>query len=280
MEIFRLIKELEPWIASRKAEGRTTGFVPTMGALHDGHVSLVKRSVEENDLTVCSVFVNPIQFNNPEDLLNYPRTPEKDIEILAAAGCNMVFMPENDEMYPDTVRKKFSFGHLDSIMEGSFRPGHFNGVAIVVDRLFSLIKPDKAYFGLKDYQQLLVIREMVRQTGHKVNIIGCQIVREPDGLAMSSRNIRLTPENKANAHIIYEALKFAAENFNNYPVKTLENMVKEKLGSIPDSVVEYATISDAETLVPFEKRVPGKSAVMCVAIFLGGIRLIDNIILD
>jgi pantoate--beta-alanine ligase len=271
---------MQQWTERQAGMGRTIGFVPTMGALHEGHLSLVRRSVAENDVTVCSVFVNPIQFNSRDDLRNYPRMPETDLGMLSDAGCDLAFVPSEEEIYPAPIDKVYSFGHLDRVMEGAFRPGHFNGVAIVVDRLFRLVGPTCAYFGMKDYQQLMVIREMVRQEGHRTRIVGCPIVRESDGLAMSSRNMRLTREQREVASQIYSALRFAAESFRSFSVKALEEKVMKRLSEIPGARAEYATISEAETLLPVTAWHENREAVLCVALYLGDIRLIDNIILE
>lgn len=274
------VEEARHWVARQRAAGRSVGFVPTMGALHEGHLSLVERSCRENEVTVCSIFVNPIQFNKSEDLEKYPRMPETDIGLLEETRCDMLFMPSEQNMYPEPVTKQYSFGHLDEVMEGAFRPGHFNGVAIVVDRLFRIVQPTRAYFGTKDYQQLLVIREMTRQEEHPTEIIGCPIIREPDGLAMSSRNIRLTQEQRKHAPAIYEALRYAKENFRNYTVPDLENEVRKRFNIIPGAKPEYVTVADTNTLVPLKKWIPNQPAVMCVAVYMGDIRLIDNMILE
>lgn len=265
--------------AAFRAAGKTIGFVPTMGALHPGHLSLIAQSKLENDITVCSIFVNPIQFNNAEDLRLYPRMPGSDLEMLEQAGCDLVFMPAEEEMYPEPVTTKYQFGHLDTVMEGAFRPGHFNGVAVVVHRLFQHTTPHRAYFGLKDYQQLLVIRAMVKQEQHPIEIIGCPIIRESDGLAMSSRNLRLDATDRKNAAGIFRALQFALETYQTSNIPELENNVRERLLMIPGAEVEYATVADANTLLSPDLWPPVSDAVLCVVVYLGGIRLIDNMIL-
>jgi pantoate--beta-alanine ligase len=279
MKNIKQAKEMISIAEAYRAEGKTIGFVPTMGALHSGHISLIEQSRQQNDLTVCSIFVNPIQFNNADDLRLYPRMPEADLGMLEAAGCDVVFMPSAEEMYPEPVTKQYRFGSLDTVMEGAFRPGHFNGVAIVVHKLFELVRPHRAYFGLKDYQQLLVIREMVRQEGHPIDIVGCPIVREPDGLAMSSRNLRLNPADRKNAAGIYQALLFARNAYRTMSPEELESVITQRLEMIPGATVEYVSVADGNTLLKPDRWPPVSDAVVCVVVYLGDIRLIDNIIL-
>lgn len=273
------IKALAEWRAKNSSPSVRIGFVPTMGALHQGHTSLIDESVAENDFTVCSIFVNPIQFNNPSDLEKYPRMAEDDAVMLEESGCDLLFMPDISEIYPEKVSKEYDFGHLDKVMEGAFRPGHFNGVAIVVDRLFRLVDPHRAYFGLKDYQQLLVIREMVKQENHSVEIKGCPIIREPDGLAMSSRNMRLTSIQRKYAHLIYDSLKYAADHYQEHSVLSLKKRVVQRMNSIPDTKLEYVEFADATTLVPVVNWSDAGHCVVCVAIYFGDVRLIDNMML-
>src|SRR5690554_4982702 len=214
MNVLKTCEDLRKYVDAHSVAGNTIGFVPTMGALHNGHVSLLTRSVEENDVSIVSIFVNPIQFNNKEDLRMYPRTIDKDIALLEAAGCNAVFVPEVSEMYPegDIVAEKYDFGTLETVMEGKFRPGHFNGVAVVVKRLFDIAKPTRAYFGLKDFQQLAIIKSLVNQYNIPVKIVPCEIVREDDGLAMSSRNVRLKADEREQAavisHTLFDAVQY------------------------------------------------------------------------
>jgi len=250
-----------------------------MGALHEGHLTLIRQAASENDFVVVSIFVNPIQFNNPEDLEKYPRNLEADIEKLEKTGCNLVFAPSAVEMYPEPDQTEFDFGQLDKVMEGKFRPGHFNGVAIVVKRLFDIVTPDKAYFGEKDFQQLAIIKTMVSMLQIPVEIVSCPIVREPDGLAMSSRNARLSPEERAEAPVIHKALAGIKENYTWF----IPDGVKQLLiGEIQESHffrVEYVDVVDTETLQPFEDWNDAKHAVVCVAALIGKVRLIDNIVL-
>lgn len=279
MKVFETINEIRPYLATLKDSGKTVGFVPTMGALHEGHLQLVKTSVSQNDVTVVSIFVNPIQFNNPEDLAKYPRTIGTDIEKLAAAGCDVVFTPSETEMYPEPDHTEMEFGGLEKVMEGRFRPGHFRGVGIVVKKLFEIVGPNRAYFGEKDYQQLAIIRYMVYKLSIPVEIVPCPIVRETDGLAMSSRNMRLTPEHRASAPEIYKALLRAKENYSWFIPAGLEKLVITEIEQNPGLRVEYAAVADSITLQPFEDWMDAEHAVLCVAVFAGKVRLIDNILL-
>ena len=216
MEIVHTIKDLQAGLSAMRAQGKKVGLVPTMGALHTGHASLVKRCVAENDAAVVSVFVNPTQFNDRNDLIKYPRTPEADCRLLEECGAAFVFAPAVEEMYPEPDTRRFSYAPLDTVMEGAFRPGHFNGVCQIVSKLFDAVQPDRAYFGEKDFQQLAIIREMVRQMSYPLEIVGCPIVREEDGLALSSRNARLSAEERKNAlkisQTLFESRTFAASH--------------------------------------------------------------------
>lgn len=276
MEIFETIAGISNYVSLKKNEGKKVGFVPTMGALHEGHISLVEKSVEENDITVVSIFVNPIQFNNPQDLEKYPRDLDSDIKMLEAANVNAVFTPEVSEMYPEPVNKIYDLGFVTSVMEGEFRPGHFNGVAIVVNKLFDIVKPDSSYFGEKDFQQLMVIRELVKKENIPVKIVGCPISREEDGLARSSRNMRLTPEMRKAAPFIYRQLLSAREMAKNMTASELQSYIVSKFQEHPLLKIEYFTIADGDTL----RRVEGaieKGAYGFIAVYAGDIRLIDNI---
>ncbi len=274
-------KITETQIALQKqiSEGKTIGLVPTMGALHEGHLVLIKRAVLENDFVVVSIFVNPIQFNNPEDLVNYPRSLEADLQKLEVAGCNLVFAPSVEEMYPEPDLTEFDFGQLDKVMEGKFRPGHFKGVAIVVKKLFEIVTPHKAYFGEKDFQQLAIIKEMVNILQIPVEIVPCPIVREADGLAMSSRNARLTVEERMEAPLIYKALSDIKENYSWFIPDGVKQLVRGAIQDSPYFRVEYVDVVDTETLQPFDDWQDVEHAVVCVAVFIGSVRLIDNIIL-
>ncbi len=279
MRVFEKISETSDFLKTVKAKGLSVGFVPTMGALHRGHISLIEQSLKENDFTVCSIFVNPIQFNKKSDLENYPRETSSDFQKLKLSGCEMVFMPSNDEMYPEPVNTQYDFGQLDKVMEGKHRPGHFNGVAIVVRKLFEIIKPDKAYFGEKDFQQLAIIQYLVKKNNIPVDIVPCTIIRENDGLAMSSRNVRLTPAERKEAPVIFQLLQQAKEKAPSLPVKELIKWVQNEFIKHPSIELEYFEIVDMETLQPVKEWDECKKIIACVAVHLGKIRLIDNIIL-
>jgi len=273
------ITETRAAIEKQKAEGKTIGFVPTMGALHEGHLKLIRQAASENDYVAVSIFVNPIQFNNPEDLAKYPRTLEEDLQKLEGTGCSLVFYPSADEMYPEPDLTIFDFGQLDKVMEGKFRPGHFKGVAIVVKKLFEIVTPHKAYFGEKDFQQLAIIKKMVSQLNLPVQIVPCPIVRETDGLAMSSRNARLSEKERAEAPIIFKALSGVKENYSWFIPDGVKQLIRGEIQESPLFRVEYVDVVDTETLQPFEDWNDAEHAVVCVAAFIGSVRLIDNIVL-
>ncbi len=277
MKVVKTVAELRSELAQTAPEG--LGFVPTMGALHEGHLSLVERARRESQTVVVSVFVNPTQFNDPNDLRNYPRTPEADIRLLEAAGVDVVFMPSVEEMYPTPDTRVFDFGTIDKVMEGATRPGHFNGVAQVVSRLFDMVRPARAYFGEKDFQQIAVIKAMVRQLALSVEIVPCPIVRGEDGLALSSRNTLLTPEYRQAAPQIYAALKAGVEAVDNKTPQQVVNIVTEEIERGGLLRVIYVQIVDGLTLQPVESwSVPEGGAIQCcVAVQAGDVRLIDNI---
>ena len=279
MKSFSLIKEIQAALKKERSRSKSIGFVPTMGALHEGHLSLIRQSKEENDITVSSIFVNPIQFNNPQDLIKYPRTLKADLALLESAGCDYVFNPEVKEMYPvepDGSPVK-DFGQLEKVMEGKFRPGHFKGVAIIVKKLFDIIQPDTAYFGKKDYQQLMIIHSMVDQLKLPIEVIGCPIIREPDGLAMSSRNMQLSIGERKIAPLIFQVLTKTKQKAGNMPVKDLKSWAIKKLTAEPTFTVEYFEIVDKQTLLPLDSWKKKDNALACTAVYLGGVRLIDNI---
>lgn len=266
-------------IEKQKSEGKTIGFVPTMGALHEGHLKLIRQAASENDFVAVSIFVNPIQFNNPEDLEKYPRTLDQDLLKLEGTGCKLVFAPSAQEIYPEPDLTEFDFGDLDKVMEGKFRPGHFRGVAVVVKKLFEIVTPHKAYFGEKDFQQLAIIKKMVSMLKMPVEIVPCPIVREADGLAMSSRNARLTLDERIEAPAIYKALLSVKENYSWFIPAGVKQLVTGEIQENQYFRVEYAEVVDTQTLQPFEDWHDAEHAVVCVAAFIGNVRLIDNIVL-
>ena len=277
MDIVTTKKELQDKISAWKSEGRVIGFVPTMGALHEGHLSLVKTAGEQSDIVVVSIFVNPTQFNNPDDLKTYPRDFDKDVEMLEKYNVELIFAPTVKEMYPDEDKRQFDFGNLDKVMEGKFRPGHFNGVAQVVSKLFDYVKPDKAFFGEKDFQQLAIIRKMVRDLNMPVEVVGCPIVREPDGLAMSSRNQLLTPEMRKNAPVIAKTLSESLNFAHGKTVKETVDFVVKTINDTGKLEVEYFEIVDGDTLQAVDNWDDSDYIVGCIAVFAGKVRLIDNV---
>lgn len=277
MKIVKGINELKSYLADSKKDGKRIGLVPTMGALHKGHLSLVERCVKENDVCVVSVFVNPTQFNDKHDLETYPRTLEADCALLEQAGCDFVFAPLVEEMYPEPDTRTFDFGPVMQVMEGAKRPGHFNGVAQVVSKLFYIVEPDNAYFGEKDFQQIAVIRAMVKQLQIPVQINACQIVREADGLALSSRNTRLTPELRAKAPKIARAMRESLELAKTKSVKEVHDYVVNTLNADPDLEVEYYEIVDGNSLQAIQDWKDTDYAVGCITVYCGEVRLIDNI---
>lgn len=278
MKLVKTVSELQQQIQNSD-KGASVGFVPTMGALHEGHLSLVRQAVAENTLAVVSIFVNPTQFNDPKDLERYPRTLEADLKLLESTGCQLVFAPDAQEVYPEPDTRKFNFGKLEKVMEGEFRPGHFNGVAQVVSRLFDMVKPDNAYFGLKDFQQLAIVKNMVKQLNLPVEIVPCAIVREDSGLAMSSRNELLSAEERKNAAVISKTLFRARELKTQKSVQELAEWVNNEINNNPFLDVEYVEIVDDEELQAAKSWDEPTTKVACVAVFCGKIRLIDNIVL-
>lgn len=275
MELVKTVVELQRLIGGFRAKG-TVGLVPTMGALHKGHISLVEMCKKNNGCAVVSIFVNPTQFNDKNDLKNYPRSIEADCRLLEAAGCDIVFAPEVDEVYPEPDTRVFDFGALDKVMEGASRAGHFNGVGQIVSKLLMYVEPDNAYFGEKDFQQLAIIRKMTEMLGMSVNIVGAPIVREADGLAMSSRNMLLSAEHRAVAPHIYKTLsKFASTGV--LSVKELVNKVISEIEANELMKVEYFVVADSTTLNPINEWSESISPRGFVVVRIGGIRLIDNI---
>lgn len=282
MLIFNRQAALTAHLASISRPGSTIGFVPTMGALHDGHLSLLKRALAENSATVISIFVNPTQFNNSDDLKAYPRTLDSDVaKIKSLNTAVIVFAPDVDDIYKgNTVSAAFDFDGLENEMEGAFRPGHFDGVGTIVKRLFEIVKPNNAYFGEKDFQQLQIIRKMVSKLQMHVNIIGCPIFRESNGLAMSSRNARLTEDQKLSAAIIFSTLQSAKTLFGTENAATVTSMVESTFKAQDEFELEYFTIADEETLKPAIIKKPGVKYRAFIAVFVNNIRLIDTISLN
>ena len=277
MKTVHTINALQEELNALRQQGKRVGLVPTMGALHAGHASLVKRSVAENDVTVVSDFVNPTQFNDLNDLAKYPRTLDADCRLLEACGVSFVFAPSVEEIYPEPDTRQFSFAPLDTVMEGIYRPGHFNGVCQIVSKLFDIVKPDRAYFGEKDFQQLAIIREMVKQMHFPLQIVGCPIVREADGLALSSRNARLSEEQRAQALKISQTLFASRDYAATHSVDETKQFVEEAIHQAPGLELEYFELVDGNTLQSISSWDDTAYAVGCITVYCGEVRLIDNI---
>ena len=277
MLVVDTIEQLRSHLAAARAEGKSVGLVPTMGALHEGHASLVERSVAENEVTVVSVFVNPTQFNDKGDLERYPRTLDADCVLLERLGVNYVFAPSVEEVYPEPDTRVFDFSPLDKVMEGIYRPGHFNGVAQIVSKLFVYVEPNRAYFGEKDFQQLAIIREMVRQMGFNLEIIGCPIVREQDGLALSSRNALLSEDQRHTALAISKMLFTSVEYAKTHTLLETKQMVEQAIADTDGLELEYYEIVDGNTLQPIAAWDDTSYVVGCITVYCGKVRLIDNI---
>lgn len=279
MQLVKTIAALEAALASARAEGRQVGLVPTMGALHEGHASLVRRSVEENDLTIVSVFVNPTQFNDPKDLDTYPRTPEADARLLESFGADIMFAPTPEEVYPEPDTRKFSYPPVTEVMEGPRRPGHFNGVCQVVSKLFMFVRPQRAYFGEKDFQQIAVIRAMEADLKQGVQIVSCPIVRENDGLALSSRNALLTADERELAVNISRILFYSVAYASSHTVKETHATVVAALNALEGLEVEYFEIVDAHTLQAVKDWDDAEEVQGCITVYCGHrpVRLIDNV---
>jgi len=282
MLIFNKKSDLSAFLSPLINQNKSIGFVPTMGALHEGHLSLLEKSLAENDITVMSIFVNPTQFNNAEDLEKYPRTLEKDVEKMKVVSDNIiVYVPSVSDIYEDkTVSESFDYDGLENQMEGQHRPGHFDGVGTIVKRLFEIIKPNIAYFGEKDFQQLQIVKKLVSKHKIPVHIIGCPIFREESGLAMSSRNERLSPNARKKAAIIFEILNQAKEVFQQKSIKETIKFVEKSFKKHPEFELEYFEIADEETLLSAQTKGSNKKYRGFIAIFIEKIRLIDNISLN
>lgn len=278
MNIFTEKQSIKVYLSKLKAQNKTIGFVPTMGALHQGHLSLIKKAKEKNDLVVVSIFVNPTQFNNKEDLAKYPKTLDNDTNLLLGVSCDVLFHPTVEEIYDkNIISQKFDFDGLEHEMEGKFRDGHFNGVGTIVKTLFEIIEPDRAYFGKKDFQQLQIIKKMVKKNRIHVKIKGCKIFREEDGLAMSSRNARLTNNQRKAAPFIYETLKKAKKKFKKESTSKVIAWVENQFENQDELALEYFTIAEEKTLKTIKNKESGKKYRAFIAVFAGDIRLIDNI---
>ncbi|WP_277235721.1 pantoate--beta-alanine ligase [Phocaeicola salanitronis] len=277
MELIQTIRELRAKLDALRGEGKTIGLVPTMGALHAGHASLVKRAVAENDVVVVSDFVNPTQFNDKDDLAKYPRTLDADCRLLESCGAAFVFAPSVEEIYPEPDTRTFSYAPLDTVMEGKYRPGHFNGVCQIVSKLFLIVKPTRAYFGEKDFQQLAIIREMVRRYPFDLQIVGCPIVREADGLALSSRNARLSGEQRKQALQISKALFASVDYAKSHTLAETKAFVEKTIADAEGLRLEYFEIVDGNTLQTVGEWEESKYVVGCITVFCGEVRLIDNI---
>ncbi|MFC2151515.1 pantoate--beta-alanine ligase [Bacteroidota bacterium] len=277
MKFIKSTKRLNEELEKRRANKKSVGFVPTMGALHNGHLSLIENSNQNNDITVVSIFVNPTQFNDKNDYAKYPRILEQDIEKLKKVKCNILFIPNENEMYPTKDNREFDFGNLDKVMEGKHRPGHFRGVALIVSKLFEIVKPDKAYFGEKDFQQVAIIKHITKLLNFNISIISCPIIREEDGLAMSSRNMLLTKEQRANVSLISKTLSEARKKAKYKNVSDITTWVIRTINENPFLEVEYFEIVDETNLKPINDWDQKEGIVGCIAVHVGTIRLIDNI---
>lgn len=279
MEVFTSIHSLKNYLLQLRLQNQSVGLIPTMGALHEGHISLIEAAKIQNDIVVCSIFVNPTQFNNPEDLAKYPRTLEEDCAMLEKAGCSAVFAPSVEEMYPEKPVLTINFGLLETVMEGASRPGHFNGVGIVVSKLFNIVEPHRAYFGQKDLQQVTIVKRMVEDLSFNLELIICPTIRETDGLAMSSRNRRLSEEERAHAPIIYKILLDAKERLNaGEAIDEVKESVQLEFHALAGFELDYFEVVNIKTLQPIHTIGNEGTTALCIATYLGPVRLIDNII--
>ena len=280
MEIFKEIEPLRAFLKERRHRQLSIGLVPTMGALHEGHLSLIRTSKSQNAITVCTIYVNPTQFNNAGDLLKYPRTIENDIALLEKGGCDVLFFPENEEMYKTEGSLKFDFGQLDKVLEGEFRPGHFSGVALVVSKFFNIVQPDRAYFGQKDFQQFKIISRLVEELKFNIELPFIPTLRELDGLAMSSRNLRLNKDERTKALVIFRSLQLAKKELQKGTSLTkVKQMVRSLCESEKGVQLEYFEVADSDNLSILENVTIGDRCIMLIAGFVGEIRLIDNMFL-
>jgi pantoate--beta-alanine ligase len=281
MEIFKQIAPLKSYLEEHRRAGKTIGLVPTMGALHAGHIALIEASKAQNQITVCSIYINPTQFNNAVDLQKYPRTLALDTVLLEKTGCDVVFCPDNEEMYRKPSTLTFDFGSLDKVMEGKFRPGHFSGVALVVAKLFNIIQPQQAYFGQKDWQQFAIISQLTEELRFGLTLHGVPTLRESDGLAMSSRNLRLSESQRPRAVVFYKALLTAKSMLrNNESILSVKDLVKKIVEAEPEIRLEYFEVTDSKNLNVLENVEASDKPILCIAGYVGEVRLIDNMFLD
>jgi pantoate--beta-alanine ligase len=281
MEIFKKIAPLKVYLEEIRRSGKTIGLVPTMGALHNGHIALINASRAQNSHTICSIYVNPMQFNNPADLQKYPRNLAQDISLLDMAGCDALFYPDNEDMYEGKSVLKFDFGHLDKVMEGKYRPGHFSGVALVVSKLFNIINPDNAYFGQKDWQQFAVIQQVVTELKFGLTLHSIPTQRETDGLAMSSRNLRLNGMQRQQASIFYNALRLAKEKLKKgEEIARVKRLVRELVEETDGVKLEYFEVAESKSLTLLEAVDGVETPILCIAGYVGEVRLIDNMFLN
>ncbi len=281
MEILKTVKEVQKFVQTQKELGKTVGFVPTMGALHEGHLSLIRQSRAACTITVCSIFVNPTQFDDPADLEKYPRPVERDINMLESEDCDALFLPSVEEVYPESLDagETYDFGFIDKPMEGAHRTGHFDGVAQVVNRLLEIVQPTHLFMGQKDYQQFKIIDRLIELTKRPTQLVMCAIVREEDGLAMSSRNVRLNPDARAKAVTISQTLRQVKAGFGHKSIVELKKWGFEQLERVDGMSVDYFEIVDADTLKNIDEATESQQVIACAAVRVGGIRLIDNILL-
>ena len=281
MQILTTVAGLQAYTEQARQAGQRVGLVPTMGALHAGHIQLVQAARAECNEVIATIFVNPTQFNNADDFRLYPRVPEADVALLEPAGCTALFVPSVEEMYPRPTVLRFDFGALEQVMEGAHRPGHFNGVATVVSKLFHLARPHRAYFGQKDWQQVAVVKQLAADLSFDLEIVACPTIREADGLAMSSRNRRLDAPSRAVAPLLHQVLSAAAAQVRQgVPPAQVQANALAALAQEPGITPEYVEIADAQTLQPLAEYAPGRAVVLCLAAHLGGVRLIDNVVVD
>jgi len=281
MDILTDINSLKQLLSSYKSKGKRIGFVPTMGALHEGHLSLVYQAQKDCDIVVCSIFINPTQFNDLNDLENYPITIDQDIDLLKTQKCDVLFMPSSDEMYPQGLRTNtYALNNIDKVLEGSKRPGHFDGVCTIVHRLFTIVEADLAYFGKKDFQQLAIIKQVVKNLSLTIKIKSGETIRENDGLAKSSRNTLLKPEERKKAPLIYKSLMKAKLAFDNTSYEDLKKMISNDINDINGMELDYIEIVNPNSFKPLKNKSDSKDAIALISVFLGNVRLIDNLSLN